>query len=161
MTNQNETDHSEDSARSSVLRQWLTESEGELRALEARRAEIDQHIEQKRAELTYLRGLLDIHVGQATPAQLPRLTGPAGHPADLVVQLLSEAGKPLHYRVIERELRARGLYVAGGQDPANTLLAHYFNDPRVYRPQRGTYALRESDRGARNFGARRRRATRG
>ena len=29
----------------------------------------------------------------------------------------------MHYRKIEEELRARGMVVLGGKDPANTLLA--------------------------------------
>lgn len=61
--------------------------------------------------------------------------------ADLVVDLLSDVGRPLHYREIERELRSRALYQAGGADPANTLLANYHNDPRLVRISRGTYAL--------------------
>ena len=61
--------------------------------------------------------------------------------ADLVVALLDEIGRPLHYREIARELEARGV-TAEGKDPANTLLSRYFDDPRLYRPKRGTYALR-------------------
>ena len=68
------------------------------------------------------------------------------HSADAVVSLLNEVGEPLHYRDIHRELKARGrlefLYV-GGADPASTLLSRFFKDPRLYRPQRGTYALVE------------------
>src|SRR5690606_8982284 len=62
--------------------------------------------------------------------------------ADLVVALLQEVGRPLHYREIEQELRARGQVEMGGQDPANALLARYFKDDRLYRPARGTYAIR-------------------
>ena len=61
--------------------------------------------------------------------------------ADLVVALLGEIGRPLHYREIARKLEARGV-TAEGKDPANTLLSRYFDDPRLYRPKCGTYALR-------------------
>jgi len=67
----------------------------------------------------------------------------------------------MHYREIERELRARGQVMLGGQDPANTLLARYFDDERLYRPSRGTYALREWSRTARSVGARRTRKSKG
>ncbi len=81
--------------------------------------------------------------------------------ADLVVQLLEDVHEPLHYREIERLLRERGFVVGSGKDPANTLLARYFNDPRLYRPSRGTYAPRAWARTVqRSVGARRRRSTR-
>jgi hypothetical protein len=76
-------------------------------------------------------------------------------PADLVVRLLNETG-PLHYREIERQLRARGWYQAGGVDPANTLLSKYFRDPRLYRPQRGVYAVRPEGRTVQSVGTKRR-----
>ena len=62
--------------------------------------------------------------------------------ADLVVALLDEIGRPLHYRDIHRELEERGHRV-GGADPASTLLSRFFKDPRLYRPRRGTYGLVE------------------
>ncbi len=60
--------------------------------------------------------------------------------ADAVVELLSELRVPLHYRDIYRELSARGMEVAG-EDPAKTMLARYFNDERLQRISRGTYAI--------------------
>ena len=76
------------------------------------------------------------------------------HAADLVVRLLKDSQRPLHYREIERELRERGWYTAGGVDPANTLLAKYFKDDRLYRPSKGVYALRPDGAPVRNAGAR-------
>ena len=73
----------------------------------------------------------------AEPAQ----DSPRAAPADLVVALLEEVGTPLHYREIERRLRESGKFEAGGRDPANTLLGRFFNDPRLHRTGRGTYAL--------------------
>jgi hypothetical protein len=72
--------------------------------------------------------------------------------ADLVVKLLSEIKRPLHYREIESELRARNWYIAGGADPANTLLAKYFDDARLYRPSRGVYAIRPDGEVVRSVG---------
>ena len=91
----------------------------------------------ERSHIQSLLGLREKITSQdATSAELPT------EPTDLVVRVLQETGRPLHYREIERELRARSWYVAGGADPANTLLAKYFNDPRLYRPARGMYAIR-------------------
>ena len=70
-------------------------------------------------------------------------TAPERSLADEVVQLLQEHGNPLHYREIASRLRERGVELPKGKDLAANLLAHFFNDPRVYRPRRGTYALRE------------------
>ena len=63
--------------------------------------------------------------------------------ADKVVELLQEHGKALHYREIAQRLQERGVALPKGKDPAANLLAHFFKDARVYRPQRGTYALRD------------------
>lgn len=96
--------------------------------------------------------------GAARGAEAAAPQGDAGDPAasptaDLVVALLGEVGTPLHYREIARELAARGEVAAGGKDPANTLLSRYFDDPRLYRPKRGTYALRNG-RAVRSVGGR-------
>lgn len=96
--------------------------------------------------------------GAAQGAEAAAPQGDAGEQAsptaDLVVALLDEIGTPLHYREIARELAARGEVAVGGKDPANTLLSRYFDDPRLYRPKRGTYALR-NERAVRSVGGRR------
>jgi len=66
--------------------------------------------------------------------------------ADMVVALLRELGTPLHYRDIYETLSKAGKVEMAGKDPANSLLARYFRDERLYRPARGTYALRTSNR---------------
>jgi len=131
--------------------------------LEADIAALDSQIEQLRSrrnalneELSLLRALLGRkQEAEETGATMPRPASGSKSVADMVVTLLNEVGRPLHYREIERELRARGLIAVGGQDPANTLLARFFNDERLYRPSRGTYALREWNRAARSVGTKR------
>ena len=61
--------------------------------------------------------------------------------ADLVVELLRLIGQPMHYEDIHAALRRR--VVATGRTPADSLLARYSTDPRLYRPGRGVYALVE------------------
>ena len=70
--------------------------------------------------------------------------------ADLVVEILREAGNPMHFRDIYKEFEARGGSM-GGKDPANNLLTKYYKDPRLTRVARGTYALADSVSGSRAF----------
>ncbi len=141
------------------------------KALSARRAELageraataEQLDELRRtiarldADIGHIDALLDDAPGadEVAPAR-PQAAPPEGRTADLVVALLGEKGEPLHYREIERELRSRGDIAIEGKDPANILLSRYYNDPRLYRPKRGTYALRNG-RNMRSVGARRKR----
>ena len=104
-------------------------------------------------------GHIDALLGETSDADGVATARPSSPPsenrtADLVVALLGEKGEPLHYREIERELRARGDITIEGRDPANILLSRYFDDARLYRPKRGTYALRNG-RNVRSVGARR------
>ena len=113
-----------------------------------------------KAKLEHIDALIgeDIH-GESAPVDDPR-NSPEGSLADKVVNLIKETGHPLHYREIERELRAKGEVLPEGKDPATTLLARYYNDSRLYRSKRGTYALRNG-RQVRSVGTRRSRSRRG
>ena len=71
---------------------------------------------------------------------LPRIVrGPVV--ADLVVEYLRVVGRPT--RCEEIYLALRGRVKAGGATPADSLLARYSTDPRLYRPRKGWYALVE------------------
>ena len=61
--------------------------------------------------------------------------------ADAVVELLQEVGEPLHYRQIYEILTARGFEIKG-KNPPNTLLARFFDDPRLERVRQGTYQIK-------------------
>ena len=121
--------------------------------------------ERRRSELEEQISHIDALLGKCAvmePASAAEAgdSGSGNETADLVVDLLREVGRPLHYREIEQELRARGAIQAEGKNPANTLLARYFNDPRLYRPARGTYDLRNG-RSVRSVGTKRNRSRRG
>ena len=78
---------------------------------------------------------------------LPRRgSGASATTADLVCELLAEAETPLHYREIYNKLRYREPNPPRSDDPATALLARYFNDPRLERTGKGTYALRSAPR---------------
>ena len=67
--------------------------------------------------------------------------------ADLVYEILAEAGRPLHYREIHRryeEVKHRDPRPPRSRSghPEMALLARYSNDPRLDRVGRGMYALR-------------------
>lgn len=75
---------------------------------------------------------------------VPMPRPPLGRKADAddVYELLKANG-PMHYEEIFSEILKRGLKV-GGQGKPNTLLSRYFNDDRLERVKRGTYAVRET-----------------
>ena len=132
------------------------QTERELQRLEATLHDLDAELAELQRErnrvaemvghLQGLQGLLHLEDNQTSPED------PHTHPtppqsrraadADLVVEYLEETGTPTHYREIYQALAERGLTV-GGKDPANTLLSRYFNDPRLTRVKRGTYALKD------------------
>ena len=127
----------------------LDRLEAALQALDTRLAEISAERAQLAPQIEHLRALL----GKAplqTPARPIARTPRARSPrpvdgttdADRVVALLRDRGQPIHYRDIYDRLVQDGVQV-GGKDPAGTLLARYFDDPRLYRPARGTYGLAE------------------
>lgn len=142
-----------------LLKKRLSQIDEEREKLAQRRSELDgalNRIDEERSHIAALLGL------DATSASAVKAEGGAfsQDPVELVVRLLDETG-PLHYRDIERELRARGWYRAGGADPANTLLAKYFQDPRLYRPRRGVYAIRPEGRTVQSVGTKRKGLRRG
>ena len=158
MTPTRTTDESRDSFREALLahrdrvvRDHASVS-AELTELMQKRSRLDD-------ELGHIDALLGENGDDACTDE--RESEPSGNEtADLVVELLRETGKALHYREIEQELRDRGLIRVEGKNPANTLLARYFNDPRLYRPARGTYALRNG-RSVKSVGTKRKRSKRG
>ena len=131
----------QDQARSELERLQAT-----MRRLDSELATLKQERELVATTVDHLRGLLhleakDVAAAPASPAPRQSTRSRREEGADLVVEYLQEAGQPAHYREIYKALVERGL-VVGGKDPANTLLARYFNDPRLERVARGTYALK-------------------
>ncbi len=122
----------------------LRELDAELAALQRKRNRVAEAV----GHLQGLQGVLPIEDDEEAPD--PGFAAPASASksrrvadADLVVDYLAEIGQPTHYRQLYQALAQRGLAV-GGKDPANTLLSRYFNDPRLERVARGTYALKEA-----------------
>lgn len=128
-----------------------------LRTITTQRSELDAQISSLNEEASHLRALLTAY-GADTPPPTPTFSVVASGKslADHVADLLAANGRPMHYREIESELRAQGLFSGGGKDPANALLANYFNDARLYRPARGTYAIRTGAATPKSIGTKRR-----
>ena len=128
-----------------MLDERLASLQIELRKLEKQREELIDRIGGLSKEIGHITGLLKIHgedddtLTSPTPTVQPL---PPANLVDAVVDLLRETGGPLHYRRIAEILEKRGLYEPRGKDPADTLLARYYKDPRLYRPQRGHYAIK-------------------
>ena len=123
------------SARTELVRlsQELKELDQQMSALQVRREGVSTAVE-------HLRGLVDPSE-TLTSGGRPVSGNPGMATADAVVDLLEEHGQPMHYREIHSAIVEQG-YTVGGKDPANTLLARFFNDSRLYRPASGTYGLR-------------------
>jgi hypothetical protein len=137
-----------------ALKLRLAQIDKDREALIQRRRDLDaalNKIDEERGHITALLGLK----GAAIEPESSQNTNASDNLIELVATLLTEKG-PMHYREIERELRTRGWFQAGGADPANTLLARYFQDPRFYRPARGVYALRPNGKAVQSVGAKRR-----
>ena len=133
----------------SCATQELDRLEDALAVLDAQLAEISAQRAQIAPQIDHLRALLGKAPLQAPArpvARSPRARSPrpidGTTDADRVVALLRDRGQPIHYRDIYDRLVQDGVQV-GGKDPAGTLLARYFDDPRLYRPARGTYGLAE------------------
>ncbi len=142
----------DDSELGELLRRRLAHLDHKRDELIQRRRCLDAELGKIDEERMHIAALLNLNGSRPSPEVVNANTE---SPADLVVRLLNETG-PLHYREIERQLRARGWYQAGGVDPANTLLSKYFRDPRLYRPQRGVYAVRPEGRTVQSVGTKRR-----
>lgn len=116
-------------------------------------------VTKKKRAIEALEELIRIEGGQLPQGASPVLEFPSpprvGTPiSETAYAVLAERGKPLHYQQLTQEVQMRGISI-GGQNPANTLLAHLSRDDRFYRPSRGTYGLREWDPKARSVGVRR------
>lgn len=125
--------------RASSLRMELEALTREIEGLNARRSE-------KVELLEHIEALLGVQPGPISNFSLTEPVSTDESIADMVVSLLKEAGKPLHYREIYDSLSRAGRVEMAGKDPANSLLARYFKDERLYRPARGTYALKTSSK---------------
>lgn len=136
-------------------RQISGEVEKELRKAQ----EIMAAVGNKRRALEALAELIRIEGGQLPAESGPVVPFPSARRGSTPISetayaVLAEAGVPMHYQPLTREVMVRGVGI-GGKNPSNTLLAHLSRDDRFYRPNRGTYALREWNPKAKSVGVRR------
>ncbi|MCY3505869.1 MAG: HTH domain-containing protein [Chloroflexi bacterium] len=127
-------------------RSELERLQEQMGSLDSELARLQEERERVATAVDHLRGLLNLgtqnaRVAGGPPAAARPSRSRRAEDAELVVEYLQETGQPAHYREIYRALAEQGL-VVGGKDPANTLLARYFNDSRLERVARGTYALK-------------------
>ncbi len=140
-----------------VLRQRRSELDQEQAPIEEQLLELKRRSAEIGEQIAHIDALLGNSSAGEPENSEPPTAAPRNPTADAVVNLLQEVGEPLHYKEIERGLRARGVVEVEGKNPANILLARFFNDPRLYRPARGTYALRNG-RSTKSVGAKRKRS---
>lgn len=120
--------------RMEILRRQIEEQTAARDAVESSIAKAKRELEYLKAAYPSLSGN-----GSADAAAAKRITN--ADTADTVVELLSEAGNSMHYREIYRGLLERGLPPPVSGDPAQAVLARFYNDPRLSRTGRGIYAL--------------------
>ncbi len=63
-----------------------------------------------------------------------------------VIEILTERGEPMQIRELMAAVQERDVTIPGRGQQAN-LIAHISRDPRIFRPRRGFYALREWEGG--------------
>ena len=110
-------------------------------ALIGQRRRLDEQIASAEAEIKKAEDFLRPTTGHRNSKRSRSTTATAT--ADLVYDLLSETGQPLHFRDIYRRLQGQELRPPRSKDPATALLVRYADDARFHRTAPGTYALRE------------------
>ena len=123
--------------------------------IEAERDELQERVDWLDEQIEHIDALLG---RDPEPAEVSTALGTDARQgknrlADAVVTLIRENGASMHYKQIYDSLRGKGVDLPTGKNPATTLLARYYNDPRLYRPKRGTYAVGDR-RQNRSVGAR-------
>ena len=147
-----------------TLRNKREEVLADIRRLRAEMSELGAQVASKENQLKNIEDLLNLE-GEVleTTGGDGQEAGPSGSKfIDLAYRLLSDAGKPMHYRELAELLARDGAYVPG-QDPAANLLAHMSRDERFGRTRsRGVYGLAEwpAVRAARRANTPKRRTTR-
>lgn len=120
----------------SELETRLSETEGNIRVLDAERSKIN-------AEVIALRSLIAIDDGQPVDDRASA-SAYAADPRDVAVAILREKnGEDMHYKLLAQEVVDRGGHLPE-KSPAAALNAIMNRDRRFVRPnRRGFYALRE------------------
>ena len=132
---------------------FVIQAKAQLEVLERQMRKLDEQLSVVQGErsrkgvmIRHLRGLLDVQGedeeegSRETPAY-GSILGQRLSDADRVVEYLQESGSAAHYRKIYEDLKEVGV-VAGGKDPALTLLSRFYRDPRLMRVGRGTYRFK-------------------
>lgn len=149
-----ESNRAEDITFEEMVAERLELARRELAEIDGQLDELQQARTVTRARVQHLSALIELDAGARTSSSTETVvpetrtsetTKPLVADADAVLALLTERRQELHYRQIHDELVKLG-YEIGGQDPPNTLLARFFNDDRLVRTKRGTYAVRPSTR---------------
>jgi hypothetical protein len=131
------------------VRTWLEAVRADLRTVEDKmRPLLDEQsrLEAREALLHDLLGSFELPAGSKGLAVSQILPSPAGSVGQYVVEraveILREAGKPLHINDLHAQFLARDYTIPGAGTPAN-LIVHLRKAPEIASPQRGMYGLTE------------------
>lgn len=117
---------------------YLQEARSELARLKKERAAIDRAVELLEQILALDAGSQVAKVGAQGPIKSSL--------KDEIEHVLREAGKPLHYNEVYRQLLTRGVHVPG-KDPARNVGAHLSADLRFKSVGAGRWALADDGAG--------------
>lgn len=94
-----------------------------------------------REEHHLVRRLLELRTDVTKDEDAPNAPIVIGPPAlEASIEELTKAGRPLHISELFRTLQQRGVSIPGSGQQAN-LISLLTRDDRIYRPERGFYAL--------------------
>lgn len=126
-------------------RAWLGAVRSDLAALDEKMQPLlaeQRRLEEREALLHNLLQSFETTVQLASGAS-PPATGSIGeYVVANAIEILRDAGSPMHINDLHAKFRELGLKVPGAGTPAN-LIVHVRKSPEIASPQRGMYALTE------------------
>jgi len=145
------------------VRVWLDAVQADLRRIEEKVRPLEEKQRQLEAREELLRDLLrsfesDAN-GSGDAASVPAPSGSVGqYVVERSVEILRDAGEPLHINDLYSQFRERGFSIPGAGKPVN-LIVHLRQAHEIVSPQRGIYGLREDLGDVRPRAARKRTTT--
>jgi hypothetical protein len=125
------------------VRSWLQTVRSDLAAIEERLQPLLQEQARLEDREALLHNLLE-SFGAGEPSANGAVAQSSGSIGDYVVaravEILTDAGSPMHINDLHAAFRERGLRIPGAGTPAN-LIVHLRKSPEISSPQRGIYGL--------------------
>jgi hypothetical protein len=134
---------------SQQVREWLQAVEADIRRLQGKMEPLLEEQGRLEAREALLRDLLSSFDARpqtdgADRSLASRAQGSVGaYVVSHAIEILREAGSPLHINELHKRFLQQGLKVPGAGTPAN-LIVHIRKAPEIASPKRGMYGLTEN-----------------